>query len=58
MATTKTIDPQKQLEKFQKAFDALMKKFPNISVYGDINGDPVAMIYNGGRSKSVNLSNK
>jgi|LakMenE18May11ns_1017448.scaffolds.fasta_scaffold9956378_8 hypothetical protein len=51
-----TEDPQKQLEKFQKAFDALMKKFPKISVYGDRNGDPIAMIFDGVRSKSIKLS--
>jgi hypothetical protein len=38
------IAAQKQLEKFQKAYTKLLAKFPNVSVYGDRDGDPIATI--------------
>jgi hypothetical protein len=48
-------DAQKKLEKFKKDFSALLNKHPEITVSGDINGDPVAYIFDGIKTKTINL---
>jgi len=53
----KMTDAQKKLEKFQKDFTALLKKHPDISVCGDINGDPVASCFNGIKTTTIKLIN-
>jgi hypothetical protein len=47
---------QKKLEKFKKDFDALLKKHPEISVYGNINGDPIAVVFDGIKTVSIRLN--
>jgi hypothetical protein len=55
MTTTNKTDAQKKLEKFQKDFAALLKKHPDISVYGNTNGDPVAYVFDGIKTTSIKL---
>ena len=49
---------QKKLEKFKKDFSALLNKHPEITVSGDINGDPVAYIFDGIKTKTIKLINE
>jgi hypothetical protein len=44
MKNKEEIAAQKQIEKFQKAYSKLLAKFPNVSVYGNRDGDPFANI--------------
>ena len=44
MKNQEEITAQKQIEKFQKAYTELLTKFPNVSVFGDIDGNLVAIV--------------
>jgi len=55
--TNNMTDTQKKLEKFEKDFAALLKKHPDISVGGDINGDPVASCFDGIKTTRIKLIN-
>jgi len=51
-------DAQKKLEKFKKDFSALLNKHPEITVCGDVNGDPVAYLFDGIKTKTIKLINE
>lgn len=44
-----------KLEKFKKDFEKLLKKHPDISVYCDINGNPIAHGFLDGKPKTIRL---
>jgi hypothetical protein len=48
-------EKEKVLEKFAKEYDKLMKKYPEIMVGGNTNGDLVAYIADGWQTKQVKL---
>jgi hypothetical protein len=48
-------EKEKVLEKFAKEYDKLMKKYPEIMVGGNTNGDLVAYIADGWQTKQMKL---
>lgn len=48
-------EAQKKLEAFQKDFSKLVRKYPEIFIGGDINGDLVASVFTGTRTVSKKI---
>jgi hypothetical protein len=48
-------DDQKKLEKFKKDFSELLSKHPEITVCGDINGDPIASCFDKIKTTTIKL---
>lgn len=46
---------QKRLEKFQKDYQKLLEKYPDVYIYGDRDGDLRVMLQNEAMNSSVSL---
>lgn len=54
MPRDKKTKAEKELDSFVLAIRKLKQKYPNISLYGDMNGDPRAFIYDAEKTKTHN----
>lgn len=51
----KAASKKTNLQKFAKDFKKLLAKYPTVTVFGDMNGNPCACEYNNSRSEHVKI---